>query len=254
MDERIKMIQVLIADDNADFCITLTNYLMQHTDFLRVQAITTNGKDALNEIKKLKPELILLDLKMPEYSGIEILQQLDKMEEYKPHVIVVSGEIAYIKKAYQYKNIDRVINKSTGFSEILEYISEVYEIIDNEQIIESIKKDLQRLDFNLSANGAKYLFDGIKVAIGENDLILKVEKDLYQRIGIINSIDAKKVKWNIDKVIKAMWETGNKQEIRQYFDLPIKSKPTSKIVIYKLIQIVENKKHNKLHKKDNVTA
>ena len=130
MDQRIKMIQVLIADDNVDFCITLTNYLMKNTDFLRVQSISTNGKDALQAIENLKPELILLDLKMPEYTGIDILEQLKKMQDYNPHVIVISGEIEYIRNIYQYECVNRVINKSVGLSQILDYINEVYEIID----------------------------------------------------------------------------------------------------------------------------
>ena len=246
MDQRKKMIQVLIADDNVDFCITLTNYLMKNTDFLRVQSISTNGKDALQAIENLKPELILLDLKMPEYTGIDILEQLKKMQDYNPHVIVISGEIEYIRNIYQYECVNRVINKSVGLSQILDYINEVYEIIDNEKIIQQTKKDLQRLGLNLSTNGAIYLFDGINIAVTENDILFKMEKDLYKRVSIINDTDARKVKWNIDKVIDVMWNTGDEEQIRSFFDLPIQSKPTSKIVIYKLVDIIRNQKNNQL--------
>ena len=49
-----------------------------------------NGIEALEIIKKEKPEVLFLDMRMPGLSGSEILERLGEREE-KPIVVIVSG-------------------------------------------------------------------------------------------------------------------------------------------------------------------
>ena len=69
---------ILIVDDKKDFCTVLSDSLSQD----RYRVVTAfNGKMALQLAKKEKPDLILLDIKMPGMDGIEVLKKIKKMRE-----------------------------------------------------------------------------------------------------------------------------------------------------------------------------
>jgi DNA-binding NtrC family response regulator len=69
---------ILIVDDQKDFCTVLSDSLSQ--DHYRVFT-AFNGKMALQLVKKEKPDLMLLDIKMPGMDGIEVLRKIKKMKK-----------------------------------------------------------------------------------------------------------------------------------------------------------------------------
>ncbi len=74
---------ILIVDDEKDFCTVLSDSLSRD----RYRVITAfNGKMALQLVKKEKPDLILLDIKMPGMDGIEVLRKIKKM---KKEIVVI---------------------------------------------------------------------------------------------------------------------------------------------------------------------
>jgi len=85
MDSKVK---VLIVDDSAFARRTLTKILEQDP---RIAVIGTawDGREALEKIKKLRPDVITLDIMMPNMTGVEVLDVLIK--EMPTPVIVVSS-------------------------------------------------------------------------------------------------------------------------------------------------------------------
>jgi DNA-binding NtrC family response regulator len=67
--------RILIVDDEADICALLAESL---SDPQREVQWTTNPLQALEQVKSDPPELVLLDIKMPEISGLDLLPQLKK--------------------------------------------------------------------------------------------------------------------------------------------------------------------------------
>ena len=64
---------VLVADDNADICDLLQVGLSK----LAVDVeVANNGREAYEKILAHKPSLVLLDLVMPELTGLEVLAKL----------------------------------------------------------------------------------------------------------------------------------------------------------------------------------
>ena len=69
---------ILIVDDEKDFCTVLSDSLSQD----RYRVFTAlDGKMALQLAKKEKPDLMLLDIKMPGMDGIEVLRKIKKMKK-----------------------------------------------------------------------------------------------------------------------------------------------------------------------------
>ncbi len=67
---------ILIVDDEKDLCTILSDSLSRD----RYRVVTAfNGKMGLQLVKKEKPDLILLDIKMPGMDGIEVLRKIKKM-------------------------------------------------------------------------------------------------------------------------------------------------------------------------------
>lgn len=72
MDEPIR---VLVVDDHPVVRRGIQSLLAEEED-IEVVGEAVNGKDALEQLKTLKPDVILMDLVMPEMNGIEAIQHI----------------------------------------------------------------------------------------------------------------------------------------------------------------------------------
>ncbi|MFH2092487.1 MAG: response regulator [Pseudomonadota bacterium] len=81
-------IKVLIADDEKEFIEALAQRLE-----VRDLAITTvySGEGAIEMAEKIDFDVIILDVLMPEISGLDALQQIKKSKPYTP-IIMLTGE------------------------------------------------------------------------------------------------------------------------------------------------------------------
>lgn len=92
------MTTVLIVDDAA-FIRTQLKQILTGNGF-EVVGEAENGKVALSKIQELKPDIVTLDITMPEMDGIQCMAEIQKMD-YKPTVIMVSamGQEPFVQKA-----------------------------------------------------------------------------------------------------------------------------------------------------------
>lgn len=92
------MTKVLIVDDAAFIRAQLKQLLMSNG--FEVIGEAENGLVALEKIKELKPDLVTLDITMPEMNGIQCMAEISKLE-HKPTVIMVSamGQEAFVRQA-----------------------------------------------------------------------------------------------------------------------------------------------------------
>lgn len=89
MGEKRAALRVLIADDNRDAMLTL-GILVRSEGF--VVKLTENGKQALAVAPYFEPDIVLVDLGMPEVSGFDVAQELvQRYGEQCPVLIAVSG-------------------------------------------------------------------------------------------------------------------------------------------------------------------
>ena len=82
------MIKVLIVDDSALMRKVIADILEKDRE-IRVIGTAKNGKEALEKIPKLKPDLITLDIEMPVMDGISTLEGI--VENYQIPVIMLSN-------------------------------------------------------------------------------------------------------------------------------------------------------------------
>jgi CheY-like chemotaxis protein len=72
-----KALQVVIADDAEEIRVLL--YLvLSELEGLAISGMAEDGKEALRMFKELQPDVMMLDVSMPEKNGIEVLQEIRK--------------------------------------------------------------------------------------------------------------------------------------------------------------------------------
>ncbi len=79
-------VKILVIDDDPKVAWILSEGLSSKFDFVSAR----DGIEGLQMVSTEKPELILLDIKMPGMNGIDVLEKLNKVEHH-PEVIMVSG-------------------------------------------------------------------------------------------------------------------------------------------------------------------
>jgi len=97
----LKNSKILIADDNHQNCELLDAYLLDEGYEI---FMAHDGKETLDKVAEIEPDLILLDIMMPKLSGYEVCTQLKRNEETKdiPILIVTAlNEMGDIEKSVQ---------------------------------------------------------------------------------------------------------------------------------------------------------
>ena len=82
------MIRVLICDDQAIVCEGL-QVILESDAAMQVVGIAHDGAEALEKVAALKPDLVLMDLKMPRVDGFEFLEWLRREPGLKIIPVVV---------------------------------------------------------------------------------------------------------------------------------------------------------------------
>ncbi|PFG06697.1 chemotaxis response regulator protein-glutamate methylesterase [Bacillus sp. es.034] len=82
------MKKVLVVDDSA-FMRKLISEFLTSTKQLEVIGIARNGEDAIAKIKRLRPDVVTLDVEMPKMNGIDALRKI--MEECPVPVVMLSS-------------------------------------------------------------------------------------------------------------------------------------------------------------------
>jgi DNA-binding NarL/FixJ family response regulator len=79
-------IRVMVVDDHPVVCLGLSAMIGQQTD-MSVVAQASNGAEAVRLFRKHKPDVTLMDLRMPEMSGVEAIRSIRK--EFPASAIIV---------------------------------------------------------------------------------------------------------------------------------------------------------------------
>ena len=92
----MEKIRILIADDHTIFRQGL-KMLLEQEDDMEVVGEAGNGSETLDLVKKIKPEVLLLDIAMPEMDGVQVAQELKKiLPEIKVIVLTTHAEDQFI--------------------------------------------------------------------------------------------------------------------------------------------------------------
>jgi two-component system response regulator VicR len=120
--------KILCIEDEEEM-IDLIKLILERKGFEVLGAV--GGKEGLEVIRREMPDLILLDLMMPEVDGWEVFRQMKADEQLKPiPVIVVTAKAQSIDKVLglHIAKVDDYVTKPFGPQELLNSINKVLAI------------------------------------------------------------------------------------------------------------------------------
>jgi DNA-binding NarL/FixJ family response regulator len=156
----MEKIRVLVADDHRLFRTGLATALAPFKE-IEICGEAHNGDITLEQIKALKPDMVLLDLKMPLLSGIEVLNRL-ATEGNKVKCLIISGFVDEWDMQVGFDNgALGCLSKDAKPAELLAAIKSVHEngyYFDENVRVSFLKEILRRHKFGHTGN-EKMLFD-----------------------------------------------------------------------------------------------
>jgi DNA-binding response OmpR family regulator len=119
MTESVFLPKILVVDDEVKMCFTLTK-LFELSNYS--VAVAHNGLEALDKIDSFQPHCMLLDIRMPKMSGVEVLK---KVRQEHPEIVVImttavvteesrkecldAGAVEYLIKPIDFKELLKII-------------------------------------------------------------------------------------------------------------------------------------------------
>ncbi|MEP5613903.1 MAG: LytTR family DNA-binding domain-containing protein [Cyclobacteriaceae bacterium] len=98
--------KIIIVDDEPQ-AREIISHLLKAIDDVEVVAECDNGLDAIKAISELQPDLVFLDIQMPELNGFEVAEQINL--EQAPYIIFVTAFDEYAIKAFEINAVDYIL-------------------------------------------------------------------------------------------------------------------------------------------------
>ncbi len=127
MSKKLKTIKTfrkaLLIDDHEEFRQTVKDYLEKQCDTFKIFEAAT-GKDGIQQALKEKPDIILMDIRLPDISGIDAARQIKKSVPSCKVIMLTMFESAAFRHVYDFHDMDGYIGKNELHEKLVERIEE----------------------------------------------------------------------------------------------------------------------------------
>ena len=180
--------KIFIIEDETSI-IQLVQHNLEKEGFIISSAI--NGDEGLKELKKFKPNLLLLDWMLPDLSGIDICKNIRKDINFKNLPIIMltaKGEEEDKIKGLE-SGVDDYLTKPFSFNELLARIKAVLRRSDPKIVSDELKFE----DLKLDRIEKRVFRDNIEVLLGPTEFrllefFLTNPKRVYSRDQILENV------------------------------------------------------------------
>lgn len=138
--------RILIVEDEIKIRTGLSRLISSHTSHT-VIGEAKNGKEGLEAAMRLRPDLIISDIRMPLMDGLEMVEQL-RTEEIPAHIVILSGysEFDYARKALRF-GVDDYLLKPLAPEDVTGLLDKIQKVLKEEkrrsvETTEGILRDL----------------------------------------------------------------------------------------------------------------
>lgn len=189
-------IKVMIADDHV-LMREGVKQLLEFDGSIEVIAEAADGLECLESLKSVKPDVLLLDINMPNKNGIEVLKEIKSNNiDVKVLILTVHNEVEYLLKSVDI-GVDGYILKDSESAELKKAINYVYngESYIQAKLIPSLNSRLANRDID------KEKIESLTKR--ELEVLIQVANGMFNKeIAIILSISERTVKNHISNIFK----------------------------------------------------
>jgi DNA-binding LytR/AlgR family response regulator len=175
-----------IAIDDEPLALEILKKYVQKIYFLELKGTFTNPDEAVQFIRQEKPELIFLDIQMPDISGIQLASQV---QQYNPAIIFTTAYSEYAVEGFNVDAVDYLL-KPIDYERFLKAVYKAKEYLEFTQSRDIsntsifVKSDYQQVKVKLSdIQFIEALDDFIKIYLPDKTLItLMTLKAIQQKL------------------------------------------------------------------------
>ncbi len=102
----MEKLKAIITDDEQSAQEVLETLLLKYCPNIEIVAICNNLTETVDAIRMNKPDVVFLDIEMPEYAGYEIVNFFDKIDF---HIVFVTAYHQYAVKAFEISALDYLL-------------------------------------------------------------------------------------------------------------------------------------------------
>ncbi len=240
--------KVLIIKHDTKSANDIKIQLDKKIDIEVCQGINDGGL-AVSTIKKLNPNVIILDLLLPNMDGLAVMDQVNQLGNrgYKFIVRCNEGQIKFMHASYG-NRLENILVNVYDESKDFNVYEEIVKIRTNKAKDICIKtqnddgvQDLNKLEILVTEiiheigvpahiKGYQYLRTSILMAVNDMDILNSITKQLYPSIAKQYATTSSRVERAIRHAIEVAWGRGKTDTINELFGYSMnqgKSKPTN---------------------------
>ena len=235
-------IKVLIADDDKGFRSALEQELANDIK-LDILGSYGSGRQLRDGIRELAPDVVIMDLTLPDVYGLTLLQELkENPPEKMPTIFVVTGfastEVAaecsalgvsfMMRKPVDLKSLhERVKQYGSSRRSAVNGVRLSDEGVEIEMKVTNI---IHQIGVPANIKGYQYLREAIIMTINDMESINAITKVLYPSVAKKFHTTSSRVERAIRHAIEVAWDRGDVDVLQEYFGFTVsgtKGKPTN---------------------------
>jgi two-component system, response regulator, stage 0 sporulation protein A len=238
-------IKVFITDDSKEH-VTMMKDIIGLQNNMEIVGVTHDGISLLEALKTTEVDVLLLDIVMPNFDGLQVLSKLNNEAGYKKpkHIIVFSAfnqESLLVKSSEL--GADYFVMKPFNVHHIIELMNDVNTVKEKKEKsvlkIESetptdlnteITTILHEIGVPAHIKGYLYLRESISMVYNNIEILGSITKILYPEVAKKYRTTSSRVERAIRHAIEVAWNRGNIDAISAIFSYTVslaKSKPTN---------------------------
>lgn len=238
IDNMERNIRVIIADGEKDYLTALSNSL-QAQDDIDVVAAVGDGMQALEKVRELKPDLLLIDLMLPQLNGTDVVQRIVE-DGIKIGVFVISAFSSdMVAQECKKLHVDYLLAKPFDCKALVgkihnwhsfEQKNSAFGMQDDIDLELRVTEVIHQVGVPAHIKGYQYLREAIMMAIRDMESVGAITKIMYPGIAKKFHTTASRVERAIRHAIEVAWDRGDIETLQSYFGYTVsgvKGKPTN---------------------------
>lgn len=166
----------LIADDEPLLRQSLVRQLAQAWPELEIVAQARNGREAVEQFERLRPDVCFLDVQMPGLSGIDAARLIGR----RAHLVFVTAFDTYAVQAFEQGVLDYLV-KPVEPARLVDTVDRLRQRLGAAQPAIDVQRLLDRIDRQLRPDAAPTMLRWIHASIGATTRLIAVAEIDYLR-------------------------------------------------------------------------
>lgn len=245
--------RIMLVDDNGDLRRGMRDYLARQ-EGMKVVAECPSGAEALEALGKVRVDVMVLDLIMPQMDGFALMEEVRRQQlANPPQIIVVSalgrddfimravqlGARFYMVKPFDMASLAARIRESCGQG-VVPLGTALNASARSLSIDEKLASLFLTIGIPAHIKGYQFLRTAVKMVVDNPDMINRITKELYPSIGKCYNTSASKVERAIRHAIEVAWSRGRIDTLNKAFGCRVatkEDKPTNGEFIAMLAEV-----------------